>query len=402
MDSQASDASIVIQVIGEISNKQAPHRKFVQTFVLATQANGYFVLNDIFRYIIDEEPEAEGEELPQEVSGQHEPVHTAAEPENVTPETASKEVNVEKVDEQLEEVIQNERAPPAQVNGTPVPEEAEVAEAEEAPVAAVSAPEETAAPEPAAEEPKEVEKPKEPEAKIAIPTPKASPAPPAVPAAAPKPAAPKTWASLAASAHRVVTPVIPAAQATTPAQTKPVPATQAPAPTPAVAASQPPAQPAREPSPANSGSEGWQTAGQEHTKRQSRTQNQAASNENAGNRAYIKNVYESVDADALKKELSKYGEIAYFDVSRQKNCAFVDFATVAGFQAAVNANPHTVGDNQIFVEERRLRPQSFGGFQRGGGAPRGRGDRPVGQGRGGFNRGRGGANTTRGGRGQAA
>ncbi|KAG9826821.1 NTF2-like protein, partial [Aureobasidium melanogenum] len=37
VDSQASDDHIVIQVIGEISNKSAPHKKFTQTFVLAAQ-----------------------------------------------------------------------------------------------------------------------------------------------------------------------------------------------------------------------------------------------------------------------------------------------------------------------------------------------------------------------------
>jgi hypothetical protein len=35
-------------------------------------------------------------------------------------------------------------------------------------------------------------------------------------------------------------------------------------------------------------------------------------------RAYVKNVYASVDADALKAALSKYGELPYFDVSRAK------------------------------------------------------------------------------------
>ena len=65
-----------------------------------------------------------------------------------------------------------------------------------------------------------------------------------------------------------------------------------------------------------------------------------------------------------------------------QNCAFVDFATPAAFQAAVNANPHKVGDENIYVEERRLRPNQFP-FQRGG--VRGRGqDRAGGPGRGGF------------------
>jgi hypothetical protein len=37
---------VVIQVIGEIANKGVEPKKFVQTFVLARQPSGYFVLND--------------------------------------------------------------------------------------------------------------------------------------------------------------------------------------------------------------------------------------------------------------------------------------------------------------------------------------------------------------------
>src|SRR5436190_23742882 len=57
VDSQASFENIVVQVIGEMSNKSEPHHRFVQTFVLATQQNGYYVLNDIFRYLNDDEDE---------------------------------------------------------------------------------------------------------------------------------------------------------------------------------------------------------------------------------------------------------------------------------------------------------------------------------------------------------
>jgi hypothetical protein len=336
----------VIQVIGEISNKHAPHRKFVQTFVLAGQTNGYFVLNDIFRYILDEEPELEGEEVQQEAeipSGLHEPVPTATnvEPKGLSSaeDPAAQEADAAKVDKELEEVIKADKsstavavpAAPREVNGTPVPETPEVEEAEDAPAAAVSAPQEAPAEEEVAEEAKEPEKPKEVDAKKAAPAPKASPAPPAVPVAPPKPAAPKTWASLAASANRIATPVVPAAsQSSTSSQPKPNAAApvQAAAPTTGAAASAAPAtqtaqQPAREPSPANSGSEGWQTAGHDHSKRQSRAQNPPAGNESTATRAYIKNVYESVDGDVLKKELAKYGEIVYFDISRQKVCPFL-------------------------------------------------------------------------------
>lgn len=106
-----------------------------------------------------------------------------------------------------------------------------------------------------------------------------------------------------------------------------------------------------------------------------------------------------------------------------QNCAFVDFASPAGYQAIIAGNPHEINGERLYVEERRIRPTGgfpgpFGGA-RAGGAPRGgRGGaagsdgRPGGQGRGGFQnkeggrggfapRGRGNAGGPRGGRGGA-
>ncbi|KAF2141999.1 uncharacterized protein K452DRAFT_308407 [Aplosporella prunicola CBS 121167] len=428
VDSQGSDSNIVIQVIGEISNKAQPHRKFVQTFVLAAQTNGYFVLNDIFRYIQEEEDIAE-EELAQEPaavpSGVEEPVPTAEEPETQAeaPETVTNEEEVAQVDDKLEEVKEQEQEterkaspPPGQVNGTPVPEAAEVAQADEAPAAAVSTTEEA----PSAEEAQaavaeeaaaEAEKPQDPSPTPAAPA-AAKPAAAAAPAAPAKPAVPMSWAAKAAAAagNRAVAPAVPAVPTQAP---KAAPATQAkPAAAPAAAASSAAgSSAARSGSPADTTQDGWQTAGAEHNKRQSRVQNQPP-NESGTVRAYIKNVFESTDADALKGVLSKFDKITYFDVSRPKNAAFVEFATQEGFQAAVAANPHKVGDDTIYVEERR-QPGNFGRFPARGGSMRGRGgaDRP-GQGRGGFNkdggrggftpRGRGGAATPRRGGGAAA
>ena len=52
VDSLASTGGgIVIQVLGELSNRDEPSQKFAETFFLAEQPNGYFVLNDIFRYL---------------------------------------------------------------------------------------------------------------------------------------------------------------------------------------------------------------------------------------------------------------------------------------------------------------------------------------------------------------
>ncbi|CAI6335743.1 unnamed protein product [Periconia digitata] len=395
VDSQGSDANIVIQVIGEISNRGQPHKRFVQTFILAEQTNGYFVLNDIFRYLAEDLEEEE--ELQQEpstsVAGAQESAPADVAPEEVSSaQITSNEENLAKVDDKLDEAVKeepvSEEAAPA-TNGTPATEATEAAQSEETPAATE---EPIVEPEvPAKEEVAEPEKPKEP-----APTPAAAPkaAPVATPSAPPKPAAPRTWASLAASAHKVAMPAVPSSSQQAPSQAK---AAATPAPSQPSAVPAQVSAPAREASPANSQGEaaGWQSVG--HKKEQSRVQNQVASDADQ-KRAYIKNVYSQVEEGALKSAMSKFGEVEYLDISRGKNCAFVDFKTPAGFQAAVNANPHTVNGIEIKVEERRTRPpQPF--FPRGG-APRGRGSMGGSQrgnnfqrggGRGGSVRGRGAA-----------
>lgn len=69
----------------------------------------------------------------------------------------------------------------------------------------------------------------------------------------------------------------------------------------------------------------------------------------------------------------------------------MEFADPAGYAAAVAANPHQIGSDQIFVEKRLARSGNFipnANFGPGrGGAGRGRGDRTSNsQGRGGFQR----------------
>lgn len=447
VDSQASDQNIVIQVIGEISNKSAPHKKFTQTFVLAGQTNGYFVLNDIFRYIVEEDevtteetqPEPVTEAAPAEVE---EPATTAAE-ETTEPETltsssdpAAVEEDAAKVDKVLEEKVINEKpaaedVPEPSVNGVAADESA-LAEAAPAPSAEDTP---SAALEAAVEEAVavEAEKPKDPEPTPVLspakpsPAQPASPAPakqaaPAAPAAAPaalsKPSAPKTWANLAAAAHRVVTPAVPAPQQSTPAA--PAQSKAAPAPSqaaPAVASPITGAASARDSSPAASQSDEWQSVG-DHKRQQSKAQAGAGAQETAQHRAYIKNVSETIDTKELRAALEKFGELIYFDIARQKvscdahqvnntnqmltaskNCAFVDFKTAEGYKAAMEANPHQIGNERVIIEERRVKPGSYPYVQRGGmrggrGAPsnngNGRGSLQGG-GRGGFpQRGRGG------------
>ncbi|KAI9041697.1 NTF2 and RRM domain protein [Aspergillus affinis] len=389
VDSQASFDNILIAVIGEISNKSEPSRKFVQTFVLAEQPNGYYVLNDVFRYLVDEEDIVNEETAPAAApAAPAAPVDEPAveEPTQPEPETApavdvqETEAPAPEVEEKAESVQENgDEAQPqedvSQVNGT----DAEVVEPEQP----AAVPEEV-----------EAEKPPTPEPTPAPSAQKEAPAPPKE-NAPPARALPKTWANIA-SKSGAPAPVVPSIPAATAAPAAAAPAAPAPAPAkpaPAAASSQataaaPAAENVSSQPPSNDGS-GWQTAGHDHKKTQSRA------GEEQPVLAYIKNVNDKVDANLLKQTLTRFGKLKHFDVSRQKNCAFAEFAEPAGYAAAVAANPHQIGSEQIYVEERRARANAYGGnanFAAGrGGAGRGRGDRAGSQGRGGFQReGRGG------------
>lgn len=334
MDSQESFKNIVVQVIGEMSNKAAPHRKFVQTFVLAEQPNGYFVLNDIFRYINEEEEEEE-EPLIEEAAGNPvavaEPrVETAAltpPADDVEPEHDD-EANIEK----LEEQPQNDKADvdekePEQVSpeSTVADEATEEVRAEDASDVATTTPdkEDEASPETPEQvgiaEALEPESPQEPEPTpiASPPSPKATPTHTSPPVPPSKPAAPKTWANLVAS-NRVASPAVPnqtpsSAINPVPAQPKLVPASAARSITPPNLSGDD----TQNRNPPN-GNAGWQMAGHENGKRQGRQQSLSGHPEKDTVLGYIKNVTERVDASLLKSTLLEYGNLVYFDVSRQK------------------------------------------------------------------------------------
>ena len=337
VDSQESGKNIVVQVIGEISNKAAAHRKFVQAFVLAEQPKGYFVLNDIFRYIVDDEDE--GIEEGQVASEEAAPA-VATEPEPVTltssSDRAQQQHDAEQVDKKLEaEVLQKPSASdvaadPAPANGLTIGDALEVNHAEDAPAAAVKETEEVGeSPEQAAEavakedEQAPQEKPRDPDSTpVASPAKlvKAAPTEDTTPAAPPKPAAPKTWANLVA-ANRVAAPAIPSGGPSASAATSAT--TQSKAGSSSNNQNVTPPSTAREPSPAKAqqnGNSGWQMAGSDNNKKQGRQHGTSPSV--SGNQevflGYVKNVTDKVDASILKSTLSQYGKLLYFDVSRPK------------------------------------------------------------------------------------
>lgn len=328
VDSLSSFENIVIQVIGETSTKTVPGpRKFVQTFVLAKQPSGYFVLNDIWRYINDEEEEPEP--AVQDAAQAEEPAAVAAEPiatEPATTEPAQAEQPKESaatvspgpepdlVDKRLEEVAQAE-----EISAADKTQEAATDSSKEG--TPKTAPSESGAAKEAAEEALKVpEKPHEP-----APTPSAAkPKSPATAAAAAppapepeKPAKPMTWASRAAAAAGTARPAPALPKTGTPPA-----AAQARAPAPAAAPKAAPAQQRSEPAsaaqePSAAASSEWQTAGGD-SKRQSKPQAAAAQPEKEGTLGYVKYVTEKVQDADLKAALSRYGSLTYFDINREK------------------------------------------------------------------------------------
>ena len=246
----------------------------------------------------------------------------------------------------------------------------------------------------AVEDEAQPEKPRDPDSTPVASPPrpaKAAPvesAPSATPAVPPKPAAPKTWANLVA-ANRVAPAVPNGASSNSSTATPPAPLTKA---TPSsVNRSITPPISANEDSPAKSqqnGNAGWQMAGSDNNKKQGRQHSQSLPGSQENVLGYVKNVTDKVDASILKTTLAQYGRLVYFDVSRpkvctetilrskialsqQQNCAFVEFADAAAYNAAVAANPHSIGGEQIYVEERRPRANAYGGNFAGRGGTRG-------------------------------
>ena len=323
VDSQESGRDIVIQVLGDMSNRSAAPRKFAQTFVLAEQTNGYFVLNDIFRYLAEDDDDES--EMPNNVVGELEtsddaPVTNEMPTLTSSNDQAEQEKQAEVVDEMLEQATPEGMA--TDTTGSDVADppaiEAEKPVAETPAQAAEEATGEATLP----------EAPKDPEPSPAATTPELSQTshaapPPAEAAPPPKPAAPKSWASLVAA--NKVAPAVPTVPSTTPVPSQPRAAPPAASSNASVGSAAPASttqantddQPL--PSPG-----GWQTAGYDHNRKQNRPQSGSVSGA-GGDRgnvsAYIKNVTERIDAAALRTTLNKYGKVDYFDVSRQKVCS---------------------------------------------------------------------------------
>lgn len=361
-----------------MSNHGDPWRKFVQTFFLAEQPNGYFVLNDIFRFLKeetvegdDDEAEAEGEAAPApavSVPTQESPAAEPAAPLTPEPEPAPAVATPAPEEEAPTTVIPEPIAPTPEP--TPPPQKVNGVHAEPEPAPAAVEPPREPTPEPTPPAPAPPSQP------AAAP----QPPPPAQPAAAPapQPAAPpkpKTWANLAAANSTKWG----AAVATESRAFTEVPAAAA---TPTGSGAQTPHHPA-----------GNGSARPAHPAVQAAQSITTA-------QCFVKGVLEPVTPAALTTTLtSRFGPIKdHAEIVRSKACAFLEFQTVdsakraivaslpvgQGGEGGININVGgEAGNVRIVVETRKERGDRPPSRPRGGAPVNGGGDA-----RGGF-RGRG-------------
>ncbi|EIN08361.1 hypothetical protein PUNSTDRAFT_126434 [Punctularia strigosozonata HHB-11173 SS5] len=395
VDAQSSaNGGILIQVIGEMSNKGEPWKKFVQTFFLAEQPNGYFVLNDIFRFLKEETVDSEGAQDGAESEAAPEP--TYPEPARVptppppAPEPEPVHEPAPPVEEQpaTPEVAEPSPVPEPHVNGTtpvieheptPEPEAASepVAEPELEPTPEPAPVEPTPAPAPApATTPAPAPQPAAPAPAAAAATQQPTPATTPIPAQSAAPPAPKTWATLAAASAKKWGPAA--------AQVSGV--SEAPAPSPSPQPTRPPNAPAAANRPVPPAV--------------------AATASITTPQCFIKGVIEGVSQAMLEKVLTqRFGPIKELEIVRSKACAFLEFTTLdAAKRAIATSLPMSQGGEggvridlgegaqaRLSIETRKERSERppprprggappngdiRGGYRGRGGPPRGRGAAP--------------------------
>ncbi|KAJ3063527.1 hypothetical protein HK102_008449, partial [Quaeritorhiza haematococci] len=458
VDSQASlDGGIIVQVLGEMSNKGGASHKFAQTFFLAEQPNGYYVLNDIFRFLkedIDNDYEDAEDPTQEPVINEQQFASTTAETHQIpaasisapvaVPEPAYETVKTAPVKARSpspvkeEPVVEPIRQPSPQPQepvhatateewSTPAPVEAQVVTAKEVPKAAwgaVSKPTKPAATTETAPGPAEPKKPVSQQHTAPTtqhPSKQAHAVSHKPSAAAPAPQTPqapkaKTWANITASGQwnaelspakgQVLTTPAPQTKAQTaqqPAAQQTVAAHHQPVQSAAASKEEPSTDAAEHKATEEASEQGSKEAGfrEVQSRRSDQRRQQQSERAERGDRdaefsVYVKNVPDNATQKAIQEVFSKMGPVKRVDLVAAKNIAFVEFATAEGPQKCINKEIPFHGAT-LFVEERKKNRGGRGGYAGGGGyGGRGRGGAAGPDGAG---RGRGGDFFERGGRG---
>ncbi|XP_024366287.1 nuclear transport factor 2 [Physcomitrium patens] len=144
VDSQDSlNGGVLVLVTGSLSTSSSGKRNFVQSFFLAPQEKGYFVLNDVFRYLDDATPQEKTDQPVPEPAAEQQA--SAPEPElvrEVSPSASESETMVQEVRVHPEtagsEGEDEDGQAPVLDTTTPVIEEPESPMVQDAPSSAVN------------------------------------------------------------------------------------------------------------------------------------------------------------------------------------------------------------------------------------------------------------------------
>ncbi|ONK73758.1 uncharacterized protein A4U43_C04F34970 [Asparagus officinalis] len=122
VDSQDSvNGGVLVLVTGYLTGKDNVRRNFTQSFFLATQDKGYFVLNDIFRYVEEADQEQGNEQGNQALANGITASHSL---EQETPQSSDEQVPEQSVSPPEEENVIEEVYNPSEDEGSIVEEEA--------------------------------------------------------------------------------------------------------------------------------------------------------------------------------------------------------------------------------------------------------------------------------------
>ncbi|KAI5064397.1 hypothetical protein GOP47_0021067 [Adiantum capillus-veneris] len=303
VDSLASlNGSVLVMVTGALSNRIGLHRNFVQTFFLAPQEKGYFVLSDICRFL-----DGEGDHMPEVITVsaaveqeiEFSPASQREEyPTSQELERDSTDVGSEGVKEQTDFTTSQEMPVKEEIESVvnaPLPQESVLEEAEE---------------------------------QI-----------PAVKVESTEGATKMSYASIVQASGASFAASRPAGPRKMPTQQ----ATSAPSTT----ASQGPSQET-----VSSGSAGLSSVVQD-----------GVSDGGDGLSVYVKNLPLSILQDDLEKEFQKFGSVKPGGVNlrnqKQGVCfAFIQFEDASSVRSAIEASPISIGGRQVYIEEKK--PTSMG------------------------------------------
>lgn len=300
------NGGILVNVLGKMQSKTAQPRAFAQTFFLAEQPSGYFILNDNLRFLAEAVAEESGE-TPSAIEKVSEPAPVASEKVEKTAPVS---------------------APPAveqSVQETPK-ETTSTAAKETAPVTETSKPAKKATPKPA----KQVEKPVEEE----LP-----------------PSGPSSWAQLAAVqqskwASGVVAPAkgtsIVESKPTAPSSSKPRQTESKPRNTTTSNAN------ANEVKKSSTPSQSTTTPPQQQQQQPKKIPFVPEAS------LYVTGVTDALKSEDIKSVFSALGSLAHFDVNRRSGAAFVEYEDAGIAKLVLGQGSVSVNGVTLTVEKRRV------------------------------------------------